>query len=348
MIKSFNLAKNIIASNFKYLDFPYKLTFILTHKCNSRCKLCNIWKKKPGKEFTFDEITKFFQKSNKFSWVDISGGEIFLRDDLTEIVKAITDNCKNLYLLHFPTNGILPELIEKKTREIAKLKPKKLIVTVSVDGPPELHDELRGIPNNWKKAIDTYRRLKKIKAVEIYIGMTLSPYNFGKFQETYDAVKKEVKDISYKDFHVNIAHSSEHYYGTKLKYESEKEIIDEVRNFMKLKRLPYNPVLFLESIYLKLVRNFILTKNTPLRCKALNSSCFIDPEGNVYPCNSYNKNLGNLRDFDYDIKKIWNLPETKKIRNEISSGKCTQCWTPCEAYQTILGNLFNKKIFKSK
>jgi molybdenum cofactor biosynthesis enzyme MoaA len=45
-------------------------------------------------------------------WLDIAGGEPFLRKDLAEIV-----SCFNFEVLQIPTNGSLPELIIKQSNE---------------------------------------------------------------------------------------------------------------------------------------------------------------------------------------------------------------------------------------
>ena len=102
MMKHLTLAKNIIASKFKRVEFPYKLKIAETYRCQSRCIHCNIWKKKPINELTLDEIQTFFKKSNKFSWIDLTGGEVTLRDDFVDIADAIITNCRNLYHLHTP------------------------------------------------------------------------------------------------------------------------------------------------------------------------------------------------------------------------------------------------------
>ena len=53
----------------------------------------------------------------------------------------------------------------------------------------------------------------------------------------------------------------------------------------------------------------------------------------------YDAKIASLRDHDYDLRAIWNLPRTLELQKEIWDYKCPQCWTPCEAYQSILGNL---------
>jgi radical SAM protein with 4Fe4S-binding SPASM domain len=73
-------------------------------------------------------------------------------------------------------------------------------------------------------------------------------------------------------------------------------------------------------------------------CHALRASCFIDPWGVVYPCISYSRPMGRLRDTRMRLQPIWTAPETITVQREIWEGQCPQCWTACEAYQSILGN----------
>ena len=73
-------------------------------------------------------------------------------------------------------------------------------------------------------------------------------------------------------------------------------------------------------------------------CHALRASCFIDPWGVVYPCITYSKPMGRLRDTGMRLEPIWNHAETAQVQREIWKGQCPQCWTACEAYQSILGN----------
>jgi radical SAM protein with 4Fe4S-binding SPASM domain len=81
-----------------------------------------------------------------------------------------------------------------------------------------------------------------------------------------------------------------------------------------------------------------MTGTTPMRCHALSASCFIDSWGNVFPCTIYDRKLGSLRDVDYDLRRIWSKPIAVETQREIWRYDCPQCWTPCEAYQSIMGN----------
>jgi radical SAM protein with 4Fe4S-binding SPASM domain len=74
-------------------------------------------------------------------------------------------------------------------------------------------------------------------------------------------------------------------------------------------------------------------------CHALRASCFIDPWGVVYPCISYSRPMGRLRDTGMRLEPIWKASDTVRVQGEIWQGQCPQCWTACEAYQSILGNV---------
>jgi MoaA/NifB/PqqE/SkfB family radical SAM enzyme len=343
MKQQLNLAKNILSSNFSRLNFPYKLTFVLTYWCNYKCKTCNIWQKKPENELTTDEIRQFFEKSNRFNWIDFTGGEIWIRNDFVDIVEATIKNCENLALLHFPTNGYFTNKTVEGVKEILKMKPPKFVITVSLDGDEKTNDEIRGRKGGWKRQLETFRKLHELAGVEVFLGMTMSQHNLGLYNTTFQAVQKEIPNIRLKDFHLNIAHESDHYYDNQgtLDENSQETLINEVNNYRKSRGPVFGPVDFLESRYLNYVEKYLKTKKNPLSCHSLKSSCFIDSWGEVYPCSMYDKKLGNLRDFDYRLEKIWQLQETQSLQKEIAIGKCPNCWTPCEAYQTILGNLIN-------
>jgi MoaA/NifB/PqqE/SkfB family radical SAM enzyme len=339
----FDLAKNVVVSNFTRLDFPYKLTFVATYWCNYRCKTCNIWRMKPQDELTLQEIEEFFRKSTKFNWIDFTGGEVWLRKDFTDIVAAALRYCPNLVAVHFPTNGYLTEQIVRGVQRIIEMRPAKLIITVSTDGDEAVNDDVRGIKGGWRRQIETYRRLHALGGVKVLLGMTLSALNADQYDKAFAAAKAECPWLEPKDFHINIAHESAHYYrnvGSGTTNQDTEQIVRQVGRYRSLRGLPLHPFDILERRYLKHAEKYLRTGLTPVRCHALHSSCFIDSWGNVYPCGMYNAKIANIRDYGLDLQTVWNLSRTRQLQEEIWEYRCPQCWTPCEAYQSLLGNLF--------
>ena len=336
------LARNVALSNFRRLDFPYKLTLVTTYACNYRCQTCNIWERRPTGELTLDEIRRFFQQSPGFNWIDFTGGEPWLRRDFPDIVAAAVTHCPGLLIVHFPTNGYLTTQIVAGVKRIMQTPPPRLIITVSVDGNEAVNDGIRGIAGGWARQIDTYRQLREIPGVEVVLGMTISSLNAGKYAEAFEAVRAVCPWLTARDFHMNLVHESSHYYGNggarRLRDGAEPVILEEFAAYRRARGFPRSIGDVLERQYLKSVAAYVRTGATPMRCHALRASCFVDSWGNVYPCSMYDAKIANLRDHDYNLATIWRLAEARRLQQEIWESKCPQCWTPCEAYQSIVGN----------
>jgi len=337
-----SLAARAARANVTRLAFPMKLTFCVTYWCNYQCQTCSIWKMKPRDELSLDEIRRFFQKSNRFSWVDVTGGEVSLRKDFVDICEAVIRNCKSLLMLHYPSNGYLTEQVVRYTREVVKMRPEKLIITISCDGDAAMNDEIRGVEGGYRRQIETFRQLREIPGVTTVLGMTLSERNVAHFPEAFAAARREIPDLEYRDYHVNIVHESGHYLrNDELELRRRvpaEDLAAATEDYARLRGFGLSPVNYLERSYLKHVRSFLETGRTPMRCHALRSSCFVDSWGAVFPCTIYGRELGRLREVDYDLSRIWNSEATAALQEEIWDYQCPQCWTPCEAYQSIMGN----------
>jgi MoaA/NifB/PqqE/SkfB family radical SAM enzyme len=344
MLSRCALVKKIIFSNFLRPGFPYKLTFAVTYKCNLKCKTCFIWKKEQKNELGLSEIEQFFKKSNLFSWIDLIGGEIFLREDLPEILEIIFRHCRQLRILHFPTNGYLTEKIINIVKKICQYRKNIiLVITVSMDGPEKINNEIRGNENAWARSLDTFIGLKKLGLKFVYLGYTISKYNSGSLEDMLLAVRKYYPRIGYNDIHVNIPYISEHYLNNASMHFMPGDFsTEDIENFSKGKSAAIKN--FLERQYFKLIPDYLSLKQMPLKCQALASTCFIDPYGDIYPCIVYNRKISNIRDIDYDLHKFWKEDRVNAVRKEILDKECQGCWTPCEAYPAIMGSILNLQV----
>jgi len=341
------LARDVIASNLTDLKAPYKLTYAITYRCHFRCGMCNIWKRDPGSELSVPEIRRFFQKSGGFSWVNLSGGEIFMRKDLLDIVRVVDHDCPGVYTLNFPTNGYHTDLVVGTVREIlSSCTIPRLAVTVSLDGPSEMHDRIRNTPGAWRRAIHTFRDLMTMRShrFKVYFGMTLQDENADAFDETVRSVRTQIPSIRAEDFHINVLHTSNHYYANAGEgIQDRQRIKASLCRVRQSRRSGGGPVDFLERRYQRMAEDYLETGSRPVSCQALSASLFMDPEGRVYPCTIFDRPLGNVRDVEYDITRLWNTEQRAILRGEILSGNCPHCWTPCEAYPALLANLLPAK-----
>jgi len=325
------------------------VTFAVTYQCNCRCKTCNIWQKRPREELSLAEIKTFIIRNNCFSFISLTGGEIFLRADIRDIFDFVLTNSRYLVVLQFPTNGLLTDEIKSVLRSISVSKRSLINATVGLDGPPELHDQIRGIPGTWERALETFKILKDLH-IRAFLGMTISSHNQGMLLRTYRSVKNEVPWVKPEDFHINIAHISPHFYANEGMEMFDAEVVKkELAEYVELKSGAGNIASCVASLaedkYAELGKEYVSRFHSPLPCKALNASCFIDPEGNVYPCTIFDQVVGNIRDAEYCLKPIWESPHCTELYKQIQQQKCPQCWTPCEAFQAMAGSLLDKRLW---
>lgn len=323
---------------FGRLAQPYKLTFAVTNRCNLRCAWCNIWQTEPVEELSHEEIERFFTANQGLVWVDLTGGEILLRTDILDIIHAAA-RLPHLFQLHFPTNGTMPDRTEEAVRAAVGLRIPKVVVSISLDGPPEEHDALRGRAGTWDSAVETYKRIRRVRGAEVYIGMTLTSANLHSLERTLASLTDRLAGFGPRDLHLNIAHSTFYYGSPKVPPFDVDETEEVLQRFTRLRGIPTNPVLLLELLYQRKIPRYLTTGCSPISCQALASSLFIDAQGSVFPCTSYDMPIGNLRDTEYRLEPLWKTKRTIDLARQIRRGKCPGCWTPCEAYQSIIAAL---------
>ena len=343
LTRELGLGGAILCANLRSPALPYKVTFVATYRCNFRCEMCHIWQKKSVNEMTVGEVERFFGQWPQFRWVQLTGGELFMRRDVDDLVAAIQQRCRALFLLSFPTTGWFGdrtvELVEKTlNRGIGRL-----MVTISIDGPRALHEEMRGLPGSWDRGIETYRRLRGIRrsGFQTVVGMTLMEKNAAMVNETIAAIQQVVPGFTRGDLHLNIGHESGHYFGN-VGYaipSHDDQIIDVIEAHRRENRTWLHPVDFLENRYQALIPRYYATHKSPLPCTALATSCFIDAHWNLYPCSIWGEVVGNLRDNEFNLRALWEGARRREYRQEVAEERCPHCWTPCEAYPTIFDHL---------
>lgn len=321
---------------------PIILVYSVTSACQSLCKSCNIglvYQKNPSvikNDLKIDEIEKTFKSVGSVFYFNISGGEPFLRADLPQIVELA---CKYLKpkVIHVPTNALAPELIEKKTREIMEIIKKygdKTIFTIkpSYDGIGEDHDYIRGVKGNFAKLMDTLERLKKLrneyKNLEVGLGTVISKLNMHKIKEIADYAKKQDVDTYISE----IAEKREEMFNLKDDVtpsadEYEKTIglfKEEIRKNMKGRSFLSKFIQAFRLTYYDIAVRIIKEHRQVIQCYGGSGSVHLNAQGNLWPCATlaYSKVMGNIRDFNYDFKKLYYSDNAKEVRDYVFAKKC--------------------------
>lgn len=129
--KMTNMLKAIIIKR----KVPLFIAWAITYRCNKKCLYCRYWQKQTI-EFSTEEVIDCILKLKLLgTWgISFTGGEPLLRADLPEIIHAAV---KNGIFVKIDTNG---SLIPARIKEIKNIN----MVSLSFDGPQEVHDKIRG------------------------------------------------------------------------------------------------------------------------------------------------------------------------------------------------------------
>ena len=348
MNKKISLIKNIFLA--KVRKTPFKLNFAVTYTCNSECKTCNIWKlykknsKEKNNELTISEIKKIsYALPKTITWISLTGGEPFLREDIVEIIRLLSKNCPSLRLISIPSNGLATQRIVSSVKKIIKIKIPNIFITFSLDGPPEINNKIKGIENAFERTLETYKKVKKItkNKKNFYIGLET---NISKFNINF--LESFLQDLTHKNNNliITLAHNSFLYQN-----ENDPKLLpegsnDKIKKIIKIITKDLNwfyPHQFIQKRYLyKLPLYLKNQKHQVIPCSALGSSIALSATGEITPCFSWKYNLGNIRDYEYDIMRAWKSKKAELARKIIKNNKCPSCWTPCEAYQSIINHMF--------
>jgi MoaA/NifB/PqqE/SkfB family radical SAM enzyme len=332
----------LAAANFKRPGFPIRLGYAVTYRCNLKCDICYIWKKQEqGGELSVEDNDSFFRKADKFLWISITGGEPFLREDLPELVGSILRHSTVLNSLHFATNGTLGSAIKNLIRIIRMKNNRiKLFFSISIDGPPALHDAIRDRQGVWEEAVRVFKELKLERNVYPRINFTLCQNNLNKFEDTWLSLRSAYPALRFDDITVNIFHRSEFYYSNvNVNKPDEDGLCNAIRRILQMDNEKITLNNFLRRRYLGLYLQFREGKTAKFSCSALSTGCFLDPSGNLYPCVVYNRKLLNVKDMVDTFSHAWQSEIVSRARQSCRSGLCGWCWLPCDAYLTMGSHL---------
>jgi len=320
---------------------PFKLTWILTERCSHTCRTCHLWAADPGAGPDLPEIEAVLLANPQLTWLNLSGGDLVERPDAPAIMQRVADLGRDLALVDFPTSGLDTEATLACVRPLLESDISRIYVTVSIDGPDAVHDRVRGRRGSARAGRATLAALQSIRrpGFRAVAGMTLSRHNLPKetpaTPEELDALLPEQIDPA--DLHLNLAHHSGHYYRNQTTVVPPTgpalALLDHVR-----RRAPHalTPLALIERRYWKLARRFLTHGDVGGSCGALRASVFLAADGTVYPCSLFDRPLGRLADVGHALRRLPELPGAREALGLVEQRACPQCWSPCEAFPTLL------------
>ncbi len=290
-----------------------EVSVVTTYRCNCKCYMCNIWKYPTKVE---EEIKpKILNKLPNLSFCNITGGESFLRDDIEEIVYILKRKAKRVVI---STNGYLTERIV----EVAK-KNKDIGVRISIEGLPEANDKLRGKKNGFDHGLRTLLNLKKIGLKDIGFGITVSDINAKDMLELYELAKG--LDV---EFATAAVHNGYYFHSYNNEVKNKEEVAGYFKEIIKELLKSRKPKNWFRAYFNYGLINYIRGNKRLLPCEAGTENFFVDPWGEVRPCNAMEErywfdSMGNLNEKSFD--EIWYGDKAREIREKVRNCQ-KNCW----------------------
>ncbi|PIT87800.1 MAG: hypothetical protein COU31_01060 [Candidatus Magasanikbacteria bacterium CG10_big_fil_rev_8_21_14_0_10_40_10] len=311
---------------------PIDCVLAVTYNCNSRCVMCDIWK---IKDFAQIAPSEFAKLPDSLRDINISGGEPFLRPDLSKIIQTVVKACPKARIV-ISSNGFATDLIIKQMRQILTIKP-DIGVAISIDGIGAVHDKMRGISGGFEKAMKTVKELKDLGMTNLRLAFTVSRRNLKQVTQVYDlAISLGLQ------FTHSFAQSSEFYFGGKQNNDfdnnnrSLKEILQEQYNYIiKTELKSWNLKKWARAYYAQKMLEFVLSKKQPLSNAPGMDFFFMDPAGEIYPSVIHNFKMGKIGDVaDGQFEQFWCSSRAEEIRAKTRQAKIP-VWMICTARTAI-------------
>lgn len=339
-------ARMLAYPSFRTLGFPkllpINLTVSVTYNCPSRCETCDIWQKTVD-DLSVDEFAKVFRSlGHAPMWVTVSGGDQFLRKDLPEIMRLIRVLLRPT-IINLPMNGIISKRIEMMLPEIARhTVGSQLVLNLSIDEIGEAHNQLRGAWNNYAKIEATYKLAREVQKeyphVVVGIHTVISKFNVDRIPAIYeelirwgpDSYITEIAEnrVELSTMHKDIAPSPDRYAAA----------VDYLSQRMRARRSRHPVARLVEALrleYYQLCKRYTVEKSQVIPCYAGWASAHLAPDGHVWGCCVRAESLGNVRETDYDFRKVWFSQAAHEFRRSVAARECA-CPLASASYTNML------------
>ena len=300
------------------------------NRCNCRCVMCDIWRIRQVREITPRDLEPHLTSLRELNvkWIVFSGGEPLMHSDISSLSHVCRAEGVRVTLL---TAGLTLE----KRADIVAASIDDLIV--SIDGPPDIHNKIRGVPGAYRRLQRGIEALRQLRAeMPIHGRCTIQKGNFGELRNTVHAARAlNLNSISFlavdttsNAFNRPGGWSPGHQATVALnttevavleseiealisEYENEIESGFVVENAEKLRRIP-----------LRFRSRLGQIPAMAPRCNAPWVSAVVESDGTVRPC-FFHRPIGNIH--EHPLADVVNSDEALNFRRNLDISRDPVC-----------------------
>jgi radical SAM protein with 4Fe4S-binding SPASM domain len=276
--------------------------------------MCNIWANPTQKE---EELKAADLKClPQLKFINLTGGEPFIREDLAEIVEECYRHTPRIVI---STSG----WFEDRVIALAERFP-SIGIRISIEGLSCKNDELRGHAGGFDKGLRTLLRLKAMGLKDIGFGCTVSNHNSKDMLSLYQLSRELNLEFATATFH-----NSYYFHKGDNEVTNKAEVCQDFEQLIEWQLQEKHPKSWFRAWFNMGLINYIEGGRRMLPCEAGSANFFIDPWGEVYPCNGleeryWKESMGNIHNTQ-DFMTLWESEQAEHVRQQVRT--CPKnCW----------------------
>ena len=285
-------------------------TVIVTYRCNAKCTMCNRYKvpSNPEDELSIDTIRKL----PEMYFTNITGGEPFIREDLKEIVRELYKKSDRIVI---STNGFFTDRIVDLCKEFPQVG-----IRISIEGLEQTNNEIRGLEDGFNRGYTTLKTLVDMGMQDVGFGMTVQDKNAPDLVALYN-----ISDEMGMEFATASLHNSFYFVESNNIIHDRLMVAGHFEDLVNRLLASSSPKKWFRAYFNHGLINYIFSQKRLLPCDMSFDTFFIDPYGDVMPCNGTKEKevMGNLNAQTWD--ELWSSEAAEQVRCKVRS--CNRnCW----------------------
>lgn len=278
------------------------------------CKMCNIWKNPTDKEKELKP--RELECLPRLKFINLTGGEPFIREDLDEVVEVCFTRAPRIVI---STSGWFQDRVIKLAEKFPNIG-----IRISLEGLSQTNDDLRGRAGGFDRGLRTLLTLREMGVKDIGFGCTVSNYNSTDMLSLYQLSRQLGMEFATASFH-----NSFYFHKYDNCITNRDQVCHDFETLINWQLKEKNPKSWFRAFFNMGLINYIEGNRRMLPCEAGLMNFFIEPYGDVYPCNGleeryWKESMGNIRETP-DFMQLWNSPQAQKVRGMVR--RCPKnCW----------------------
>ncbi len=280
----------------------------ITYRCNAHCRMCNTWRfpSQPETEIRPADL----ESLPRLRFANITGGEPFIRADIADFVEILREKAARIVV---STNGYLTERVVRLAERFPDVG-----LRVSLEGLGTANDELRGLDRGFEHGLRTLLALRDAGVRDIGFGITLTDRNADDVMELYT-----LAEGMGLEFATAAAHNTYYFHKLDNRFDDPDRVCAGLEAVARRLLATNRMKNWFRAWFNVGLANYVKGGPRLLPCDAAQDVFFVDPFGDVKPCNAMDFTLGNLREEPF--ARVWGGSRAAEARRRVR--ECTErCW----------------------